>query len=104
VLGKHLPQPCPNRRKWRRCTEAVQDDSIVRLKVHEDELTEVTVSGDQNPSFPVGDGEDFVIWQARGVLAANSADIMPACANASISALSSSRNLTPWQSPTLPFR
>ena len=63
----------------------------MRLQVHEDQLTKVTVSGDQNPSFPVGDGEDFVVWQARRVLAANSADIMPAFlqvgANASIGAL-----------------
>jgi len=63
----------------------------MRLQVHEDQLTKVTVSGDQNSSFPIGDGEDFVIWQARGVLAADSADIMPAflkvSANASIGAL-----------------
>ena len=50
----------------------------MRLKMHEDQLTKVTVSGDQNSLFPVGDGEDLVIWQARGVIAANSSDIVPA--------------------------
>lgn len=40
----------------------------MRLPVHEDQFTEVTISGDQNPTFPVRDGEDFVIWHARGVL------------------------------------
>lgn len=38
------------------------------LMLDEDEFTKIPVVGDEKAPFPVGDGENFLIWQTRGVV------------------------------------
>lgn len=58
---------------------AEEDDAGVGMAVPHDELTEVSVVGDEDAPLTVGDGEDFFVRKGSGVLAGDGSDVMTAC-------------------------
>jgi hypothetical protein len=56
--------------------EAQIDYASVGVPVAKDELTEVSIVGNQCPPLAEGDGEDLLVFQARWIINRNRGDVM----------------------------
>ena len=52
------------------------DHTSVRLSLSKDQVTEVTIVGDQDSALGDGDGQDFVVWQSGWVVLADSGRVI----------------------------
>jgi hypothetical protein len=57
--------------------EAKVEDPVVRLPMCVDELTEVPIKSDQDPSVADRDGQNLGVFERRLVVGGHESDIMP---------------------------
>jgi hypothetical protein len=77
MFDEDIPQSGSHCLKWRIGAESEQDDAGVRLTFNEDQPAKVTIVGNEDATFPVGDREDDRIGLADREVADDRLDVVP---------------------------
>ena len=76
VVGKDPRETIYGRVQLRTGTEPKQDHTNMGLVLNEDQPTEVAVVGNQDTSFEIGNGEDFMVGCACRIINGDPRDIV----------------------------